>query len=63
MLNRWETGFGVNGIANRINWTNVERTTYALGNPFLGDSNFIESVPQLIGDAVVTPPVDHRGNV
>jgi len=63
VLNRWETGFGVNGVANRINWTNVERTTYALGNPFLGDSNFIESVPQLLGDAVVTLPVDYRGNV
>ena len=63
VVNRWETGFGVNGVANRINWTSVQRTTYSLGNPFLGDSNFIESVPRLLGDASVTLPVDYRGNV
>jgi len=63
VMNRWETGFGVNGVANRITWTNVERTTYALGNPFLGDSTFVESVPALIGDKAVTLPVDYRGNV
>ena len=63
VVNRWETGFGVNGVANRINWTNVERTTYALGNPFLGDSTFIESVPAFVGDKAVTLPVDYRGNV
>jgi hypothetical protein len=34
---RWDLGFGVNGIANRIDWTNAERTTYSMGNPFLGD--------------------------
>ena len=51
VLNRdGRLGFGVNGVANRIDWTNVERTTYALGNPFLGDSNFIETIPQLIGE-------------
>lgn len=63
VLNRWEVGFGVNGIANRIDWTNVERTTYSLGNPFLGDSDFAESVPTFIGDAALTLPVDYRGNV
>ncbi|HEY3092255.1 MAG TPA: hypothetical protein VGJ52_04125 [Vicinamibacterales bacterium] len=63
VMNRWETGFGVNGVANRITWTNVERTTYALGNPFLGHSTFVESLPALIGDKAVTLPVDYRGNV
>jgi hypothetical protein len=61
--NRWETGFGVNGIANRINWTGVERTSYSLANPFLGDSDFVEGLAQPIGDVEVTLPVDYRGNV
>src|SRR6266850_6446615 len=39
VMNRWETGFGINGIANRITWTDVMRTTYSLGNPFLGNSD------------------------
>jgi len=63
VLHRWEAGFGVNGVANRINWTAVERTTFSLGNPFLGDSNFIESVAQQRGDVPVELPVDYRGNV
>ncbi len=63
VVGRWETGFGVNGVANRIDWTEVQRTTYSLGNPFLGDSNFLESTPQLRGDTRVELPVDYRGNV
>ena len=63
VVNRWETGFGVNGVANRINWTGVERTTYALGNPFLGDSDFVESTAVPVADARVELPVDYRGNV
>ena len=63
VMNRWETGFGVNGVANRINWTNVERTSYSLGNPFLGESDFVETAPALVGDKALTLPVDYRGNV
>ena len=28
VIDRWQFGFGVNGIANRINWNNAERTIY-----------------------------------
>src|SRR5205814_7644301 len=49
--------------ANRITWTGVQRTSYSLGNPFLGDSDFIDSLPQPMGDVAVTLPVDYRGNV
>jgi hypothetical protein len=63
VMNRWETGFGINGVANRINWTNVERSYYSLGNPFLGESDFVESVAQPMGDVAATLPVDYRGNV
>lgn len=61
--NHIEAGVGVNGIANRINWTNVERTTYSLGNPFFGESDFVESLPSLVGDKALTLPVDVRGNL
>jgi len=63
VVDRWEVGFGVNGVANRINWTGVEQTTYSLGNPFLGDSNFLETAAVRVGDARVELPVNYRGNV
>ena len=63
VVDRWETGFGVNGVANRIDWSQVERTTYSLGNPFLGNSDFLETIPQPLGDVRVELPVDYRGNV
>jgi hypothetical protein len=63
VMNRWETGFGVNGIANRITWTNVERTYYSLTNPFFGNADFVESLAQPMGDVDATLPVDYRGNV
>lgn len=62
VMNGWETGFGINGIANRINWTDVQRTTYSLNNLFAG-SDFAESLPTLIGERQVELPVDYRGNV
>ena len=63
VVNRWETGFGVNGVSNRVDWKKVERTIRSLGNPFLGDSTFLVSVPQARGDVRVTLPVNYRGNV
>ena len=63
VMNRWETGFGVNGIANRITWKDVQRTYYSLGNPFLGDSDFVESLATPMGDVEATLPVAYRGNV
>jgi hypothetical protein len=63
VIDRWEVGFGVNGVANRINWTGVERSTYALSNPFLGDSDFVESVAIPVGKVRVELPVNYRGNV
>jgi hypothetical protein len=63
VVDRWGVGFGVNGVANRIDWTGVERTTHSMGNPFLGDSTFVESVAVPVGDARVELPVNYRGNV
>ena len=56
-----EAGFGVKGIANRMNWTDVERTTYALGNLFVGNGGFVEAGPIPVADARVELPKDYRG--
>jgi hypothetical protein len=54
-------GFGVNGIANRINWTDMERTSYVLDNLFSGgEFQDLPTVP--VGDVEVELPVDVRAN-
>ena len=58
-----EAGFGVNGIANRIEWSDADRTTFSLATVFLGSGNFIESRAVPIGDVRVELPRDYRGNV
>ena len=58
----FEVGFGVNGIANRINWTGVEQTTYLLGNLFLGQDDFVESGPFPADDLRVELPKDYHVN-
>jgi hypothetical protein len=63
VMNQWEAGFGVSGVANRIDWTGVQRTSYALGDPLSGDSDFLETTPRLLGDVRAELPVDYRGNV
>jgi len=61
VVNGFEVGFGVNGIANRINWDNVEQTSYVLGNLFLG-GDFVESGPFLSNDVRVELPKDYHVN-
>jgi hypothetical protein len=62
VLNGFEVGFGVNGIANRINWTDAQQTTYGLGNLFLGQDDFIESGPFPAADVRVELPKDYHVN-
>jgi hypothetical protein len=63
VVNGFEVGFGVNGIANRINWTDGEQTTYQLGNLFLGQDDFIETGPVPVGsDIRVELPKDYHVN-
>lgn len=57
-----EASFGVNGIANRINWTDVSRTTYQLGNLFVGDDEFLETGPVPVGDMRIELPKDYRAH-
>ncbi len=56
-----ELGFGVNGIANRINWTDVEQSTFLLGNLFLG-GDFVENGPFPADDLRVSLPKDYHVN-
>jgi hypothetical protein len=59
-INGWEAGVGVNGIANRIDWTGVRRRTHALGNVFIGDDVFVDTPEAAVADVRVTLPVDYR---
>jgi hypothetical protein len=56
-----ELGFGVKGIANRINWSDVERTTYSLNSLITGDDEFIETPAVPIGEVRTELPQDYRG--
>ena len=61
IVGRWELGVGINGIGNRINWTDVERTNYVLDSLFTGgEFNDFLTVP--VDDVRVELPVDVRGN-
>jgi hypothetical protein len=63
VIDNWEIGFGANGIANRINWTDVERTAYFHANLLTGDGDLIEGPPVPAGDVRIELPVDYRVNV
>lgn len=59
--NRWEIGFGINGIANRIEWTDVERTDYFLSSLVSGGE--FNDLPAVLGlNSRVELPVDVRAN-
>jgi hypothetical protein len=60
MINGWEGGVGINGIANRIEWGDVRRRTHLLGNVFLGDDVFVESPEIAVADVRIELPVDYR---
>jgi hypothetical protein len=62
VVRRWEIGFGVNGIANEIKWTDVEATTYSLGDVFSG-GDFIESAAVPVADVTSKQPVEYTGDL
>ena len=63
VVNNWELGFGANGLGNRINWSNVEQTTYFHANLLTGNGDLTEGVPVPVPDVRVELPVDYRANV
>jgi hypothetical protein len=61
VVDRWQVGVGVNGIANRIDWTGVERTDYVLDSLF-GGGDFVELTTVPVANERVELPVDVRAN-
>lgn len=59
LMNGWQVGGAVNGIANRITWRGAERVLYELGNPFAG-RDFVDRGRNQAGDIRVELPVDYR---
>jgi hypothetical protein len=61
VLGPWEFGFSANGIANRIDWRDVERTDYYLTS-LLGGGDFLETPEIFLGDVRAELPVEYRAN-
>jgi hypothetical protein len=61
VVNHWEVGLGVNGIANRITWTGAEQTNYVLNSLFSG-GEFVDLPTVPLSDVRVELPVDTRAN-
>ena len=61
IIDRWEIGFGVNGIGNRIEWRDAERTAYVLDSLFSG-GEFEDLPPVPVGDTELELPVDVKAN-
>jgi hypothetical protein len=62
MINRWDFGVGVNGIANRITWTGVELDRYREDNLSGGDEGeTTEDIP--VPDVTVELPLNLSANV
>jgi hypothetical protein len=61
VINRWDLGFGINGIANRMDWDDVEQTSFFL-NSLVASDDFVELPTVPVGDVRVELPVDYRAN-
>ena len=58
----WEVGFGANGLANRIRWTDAQRVTYSMDNIVSGEEDFVEGDATFSGDVLRELPVDYSGH-
>jgi hypothetical protein len=63
VIDRWEVGFGANGIANRTTWNKMAQTTYSLSSLLSGTSSFIQAPRAPVADTRVELPADYRGSV
>ena len=63
VADRWEVGFGVNGIANRITWDDVELQSFVLRSLVTG-GDFVETTfPGFVEPRRIELPVDYTANV
>jgi len=63
VVDRWEFGFGANGLANRIDWRDVTPTGFSLATLFGGNSTLAEATAATIGPMRLELPPEYRGNV
>ena len=62
VVDRWDVGFGATGVANRIDWEDVQREIYVLMSLFDG-GDFLETPLGPLGeDRRVELPVHYTGN-
>jgi hypothetical protein len=62
VVDRWQFGFGANGLGNRIEWSGLEHTLCSLDTLFNGDGDFDDTtLPPVVTDIRVELPVDYRG--
>ena len=62
VVNRIELGFGINGLANRINWSDVKTVRYGLPNILTGSGDFVESATIPFQDVRVEQPTEYVGS-
>ena len=63
VVNRWDFGFGMGGIANRINWTQIERHNVSLQSLF-GGTEFVHiRLPVTDETRRLELPVTYTGDV
>jgi len=63
VVGRWEVGAGVNGIANRIRWTDVSQRAIGQGALLSGGLLGAPGVAAPHADVEVSLPIDVRGNL
>jgi hypothetical protein len=63
VVDRWQFGFGVNGIANRINWDNPQFEQITLNSLFTGSDFVRQPQPSSLSTIRVELPVETNGNV
>lgn len=61
VVDRWQFGFGANGLGNKIDWTDVSRQSYTI-NSLLTGGDFVESPAVSVGDVRVELPVEYRAH-
>ncbi len=64
VIDRWEFGFGVNGIGNRISWEDFTLKQFRLDAWSVGGADFVKyMMPAEFSKLKVELPVDYVGNV
>jgi hypothetical protein len=63
VVDRWQFGFGANGLANRINWDELSQDRYTLQSLFNGGDFVRRPLLAVVTSTRVELPVDTNGDV